>query len=189
MHFPVLCDASHQDHIWPYSPSRYGAYLINYIVPRFISILETHTGYIHVRLEISQPRCQYIYQTEYRTYQPQIHDDVIKWKHFPRYWLFVRGIHRSPVNSPHKGQWRGALMFSLICAWINGWINNHEAGNLRRHRANYDVTVIYRGVYLPTIGTESDWGGRVSPTSSKKTVRASSTVTLRDICNTVKPLT
>ena len=43
------------------------------------------------------------------------HDDVIKWKHFPRYWPFVRGIHRSQVNSPHKGQWRGALMFSLIC--------------------------------------------------------------------------
>ena len=49
-----------------------------------------------------------------------LHDDVIKWKHFPRYWPFVRGIHRWPVNSPHKGQWRGALMFSLICAWING---------------------------------------------------------------------
>ena len=44
------------------------------------------------------------------------HDDVIKWKHFPRYWPFVRGIHRWPVNSPHKGQWRGALIFSLICA-------------------------------------------------------------------------
>ena len=29
------------------------------------------------------------------------HDDVIKWKHFPRYLPFVRGIHRSPVNSPH----------------------------------------------------------------------------------------
>ena len=56
------------------------------------------------------------------------HDDVIKWKHFPRYWPFVRGIHRSPVNSPHKGQWRGALMFSLICARINGWVNNGEAG-------------------------------------------------------------
>ena len=40
------------------------------------------------------------------------HDDVIKWKHFPRYWPFVRGIHRSPVNSLYKGQWRGALMFS-----------------------------------------------------------------------------
>ena len=36
-----------------------------------------------------------------------LHDDVIKWNHFPRYWQFVRGIHRSP----HKGQWRGALMF------------------------------------------------------------------------------
>ena len=52
---------------------------------------------------------------------------------FPRYWPFVRGIHRSPVNSPHKGQWRGALMFSLICALINGRVNNREAGDLRRH--------------------------------------------------------
>ena len=43
-----------------------------------------------------------------------IHDDVIKWKHFRRQWPFVRGIHRSPVDSPHKGQWRGASMFSLI---------------------------------------------------------------------------
>ena len=71
------------------------------------------------------------------------HDDVIKWKHFPRYWTFVRGIHRSPVNSPHKGQWRGALMFSLICVWINGWVNNREAGDLRRYRAHYDVTVMF----------------------------------------------
>ena len=72
------------------------------------------------------------------------HDDVIKWKHFPRYWPFVRGIHRSPVTSPHKGQWRGALMFSLICVWINGWINNRETGDLRRYRALYDVTVMIR---------------------------------------------
>ena len=49
------------------------------------------------------------------------HDDVTKWKHFPRYWPFMRGIHRSSVNSPHKGQWRVALMFSLICASTNGW--------------------------------------------------------------------
>ena len=70
------------------------------------------------------------------------HDDVIKWKHFPRYWPFGRGIHRSPVNSSHKGQWRGALMFSLICVWINGWVNNREAGDLRRHRAHYDVIVM-----------------------------------------------
>ena len=70
------------------------------------------------------------------------HDDVIKWKHFPRYWPFVRGIHRSTVNSPHKGQWRGALMCSLICVWINGWINNREAGDLKRYRAHYDAIVM-----------------------------------------------
>ena len=73
---------------------------------------------------------------------PGDHDDVIKWKHFPRYWPFVRGIHRSPVNSPHKGQWRGALMFSLNCARINGWVNNCAAGDLRRNHAHYDVTVM-----------------------------------------------
>ena len=70
------------------------------------------------------------------------YDDVIKWKHFPRNRPFVWGIHRSPVNSPHKGQWHGALMFSLICDWINGWVNNREAGDLSRHRANYDVIVM-----------------------------------------------
>ena len=77
-------------------------------------------------------------------FNQQVHHDVIKWKHFPRYWPFVRGIHRSPVNSPHKGQWHGALMFSLICAWIYGWENNREAGDLRRHRAHYDVIVMSR---------------------------------------------
>ena len=43
---------------------------------------------------------------------------------------------------PHTGQWRGALMFSLICAWINGWVNNREAGDLRCYRAHYDVIVM-----------------------------------------------
>ena len=67
------------------------------------------------------------------------HDDVIKWKHFPRCWPFVRRIH-----SPHKGQGRGALMFSLICVWINGWVNNRDAGDLRRYRAHCDVIVMMR---------------------------------------------
>ena len=71
------------------------------------------------------------------------HDDVIKWKHFTRYWPFVWGIHRSPGNSPHKGQWRRALMFCFICAWISGWVNNREAGDLRRHCAHYDVIVMF----------------------------------------------
>ena len=71
------------------------------------------------------------------------HDDVIKWKHFPRNWPFVWGIHRSPVNSPHKGQWRRALMFTLICARINGWVNNRYAGDLRRYRPHNDVIVMH----------------------------------------------
>ena len=75
-----------------------------------------------------------------------LQDDVIKWKHFPRYCLCVWGIHRSPVNSPHKHQRRGALMiFSLICAWTNRWVNNRDTGDLRHHRAHYDVIVMLSG--------------------------------------------
>ena len=69
-------------------------------------------------------------------------DDVIEWKHFPRYWPYVWGIHRSPVNSAHKCQWRGALVFSLICTWKNIWVNSREAGDLWRHRGHHDVVVM-----------------------------------------------
>ena len=75
-----------------------------------------------------------------------MHDDVIKWKHFPRNRPFVWGIRRSPVNSPHKGQCRGGLVVSLICAWINDWVNNREAGDLTRNRAHYDVIVMEKPV-------------------------------------------
>ena len=61
----------------------------------------------------------------YHNYQ----DEVTKWKHFPRYWPFVRGIHRSP------------LMFSSTCAWINGWVKNRDAADLKRHCPHYDVNV------------------------------------------------
>ena len=68
------------------------------------------------------------------------------WHHqmeaFSALLAFVCGIHRSPVNFPHKGQWRVTLVFSLICAWTNDWVNNREAGDLRRHHAHYDVTVM-----------------------------------------------
>ena len=103
-------------------------------------------------------RCRNIQFGHSILYVLVIHDDVIKWKHFPRYWSFVWGIHRSSVNSPHKGQWRGALMFSLICAWINDWVNTRGAGDLRRHRANYYFIVMDIGMlqlltlsYIPLI--------------------------------------
>ena len=65
---------------------------------------------------------------------------LIKWKHFLHCWPFVQGIHRSPVNSTHKGQWHGALMFPLSFARINGWINNFS--DLRCHCAHYYITVM-----------------------------------------------
>ena len=77
------------------------------------------------------------------------HDDVIKWKHFPRYWPFVQGIHRSPVNSPHKDQRSGALMFSMIYAWIYSWAKNGEAVDLRRYPLGRHCNVnIYISVLL-----------------------------------------
>ena len=70
------------------------------------------------------------------------HDDVIKWKHFLRNCSFVRRIHQSLVDSPHKGQRPPALTFSLICASTNVWAHNQDADVLRRHRGHYDVTVM-----------------------------------------------
>ena len=62
---------------------------------------------------------------------------------------FVHNYHRSPVNFLHKGQWRGALMFSLIYAQINDWVNHREAGDLRRHHAHYDFIAINQLTFTP----------------------------------------
>ena len=64
-------------------------------------------------------------------------------------------FHRSPVDLPvdslHKGQWRGALMYSVICAWTNAWANNRDAGDLRWYRAHNDVTLMQSGVSVNPI--------------------------------------
>ena len=64
------------------------------------------------------------------------------WRHQMETFSALLALSPGPVNSPHKGQWRGALMFSLIYAWINDWVNNREADDLRPHRAYYGVTVM-----------------------------------------------
>ena len=70
-------------------------------------------------------------------------DDAIKWKHhFPRCWPFVREIHWPPVDSAYKRQARGTSMFSLIFTRTNVWANGRDAGDLRRHSAHHDVTVM-----------------------------------------------
>ena len=56
-----------------------------------------------------------------------------------------RVTSRSPVNSPHKRQWCGALIFSFICVFINDWVNNRKTADLRRYRTHYDGTVIALG--------------------------------------------
>ena len=69
------------------------------------------------------------------------------WRHqmetFSALLALCAGNSPVPVNSPHRGQWRGALMFSFIYAWINDWVNNREAGDLRRQRGHYDVIVMF----------------------------------------------
>ena len=90
--------------------------------------------YIYTAVTSSAYRPSFCFQRVFE------HDDVIKWKQFPRYWAFVRGIHRLLLNSPHKGQRRENLMFSFICARVSGWVNNRQAVNLRRNRAYNDTS-------------------------------------------------
>ena len=82
------------------------------------------------------------------------------WRHqmetFVTSLAFSQG--NSPINSPHKGQWRGALMFSLTCAWTNGWTNHRGVSDLRHHRAHYDATVMF-GCCYATLGFLSNAGG------------------------------
>ena len=64
------------------------------------------------------------------------------WHHQMETFSALLAICAGTKAQRHKGQWRGALMFSLIYLWINGWVNNREPGDLRRHRTHYDVTEI-----------------------------------------------
>ena len=75
------------------------------------------------------------------------HNLISWWRHqmetFSALLALCAGNSPVPVNSPYKGQWRGALMFSLMYAWIHDWVNNREAGDLRRHRGHFDVNVMF----------------------------------------------
>ena len=77
-----------------------------------------------------------------------------------------------PVNSLHKGQWRGALMFSLICAWINGWVNNCKAGDLKRYCAHYDVIV------MSYLNTEMEKVAHIHPSQRQWPVYGASLISL-----------
>ena len=103
--------------------------------------------------------------------ETQCHDDVIKWKHFPRYWSLVLGIHRWPMNSPHKGLWRRAMMFSLICA-LNKRLSKQSWGwwfetssrplwcqcNVQRERfLTYTFMMYYKELLIMTFTANKEW--------------------------------
>ena len=109
-----------------------------------IAVVETTPNFEHTKRHRRTTRC--LIWVIWRTFATFQRDRLSWWRHQmePFYALLVlcAGISPVSVNSPHKGQWREALMFSLICAWINDWVDNREAGDLRRHHGHYDVIVM-----------------------------------------------
>ena len=93
-------------------------------------------------------------------YQPRKHSFewpvlYCKYQYFVMRW-YSRTMYWWPVDSPHKGQRRGALIFSLIFPWTNGCANNRDAGDLRSYRAHYNVAVmnqvdIWRSAWYPKL--------------------------------------
>ena len=88
------------------------------------------------------------------------------WRHqmetFSALLAIVQGIHRCPVNSQHKGQWRGALMFTLICAWIKrlskqswGWWFETSSLSLWRHRDEYLFKLLPIGIWIYSMLTRA----------------------------------
>ena len=102
-----------------------------------------------------------------------------------------------PVTSPHKCQWRGALMFSLIYARINDWVNNREAGDVRRQRGHYDVIVMYiadtrallfcldnlRITRVPSMSDTAVWSGTYVGISMDDVFNDISWETLETVCS------
>ena len=93
------------------------------------------------------------------------HDDVIKWKHFPRYWPFVRGIYQSPVNPPHIGQWRGALSYNdVIMGTIASQITNltivysiiYSDTDQRKHQSSASLAFVW-GIHRGPVNSPHKW--------------------------------
>ena len=103
--------------------------------------------------QLQEQRCIHVplvwfnIENDSRTLQTK-HDDVSQWKHFPRYWPFVRGIHRSLLNSPQKGQWRGALMFSLIFVY--------STVDQRKHQSSTSLAFV-RGIHRWPVNSPHKW--------------------------------
>ena len=107
-----------------------------------------NNGLLHVRhQDITYTYKHYLSErgtklTSFRKWTGNVHDDVIKWKYFPRYWPFVQGFTGDRWSPRTKASDAELWCFLWPAPWINGWVNNREAGDLRRHRAHCDVIVM-----------------------------------------------
>ena len=114
------------------------------LLPETVGVLAVIASWIMCQLTWSALYCYR--QNELMTglwgYRLSSHDDVIKWKNFPHYWPFCMG--NSLVTSEFPAQRPVTQSFDVffICAWMNSWVNNREAGDLRCHHAHYDITVM-----------------------------------------------
>ena len=134
-------------HVWPVLNIDSNEWSISTHQRMNISMTHVLTGSFNWFLSVRRLR-QYLCQRWFIV--SWIHINKIQptwWRHqmetFSALLAFCTG--NSPVPGEFTGspgQWRGALMFSLICFWINRWVNSREAGDLRRYRAHYDVTVM-----------------------------------------------
>ena len=70
-------------------------------------------------------------------------DSTTWWRHKMETFSALLVFCADNSHSPNKGQWRGALIHSLICAWTNSWANTEDAGDLRSHRAHHDATIMW----------------------------------------------
>ena len=116
------------------------------------SDIETGPCALSQRVDLFSP---YLFRSQEKDQENAFKVSSVTWwciqmETFSALLAIVRGVHQSPVNSFQKGQWRGALMFSLICAWTHDWASQRDADDLRRHRAHYDVNVMIAGDFDKT---------------------------------------
>ena len=100
---------------------------------------------------ILEPEYQYFFNEDVVNQPVQVSMHHTWWRHQMETFSALLALcagNFSPVNSPRKGQWRRVLIFSLICAWTNDWVNEREASDLRRHCAQYNVTVMCNPIQL-----------------------------------------
>ena len=99
-------------------------------------------------VSVNKPRCRKrdgwytSVKSEKNGTQTLLHyDNVIKWKHFPHYWPFVRVFHRSPMNSPNKGRWCffDLRLYKRLRKQFRWWFETSSRSLWRRYYDNYII--------------------------------------------------